>query len=85
MGIVDRLKKLTKRAEDSAAEHEDQIHEAVQKAEAAADQKTGGEYHDEIQKAGTKADALIDNLKPVDARPDPASEDTTEPPAPTHD
>jgi DNA-binding protein H-NS len=85
MGIVDRLKKLTKRAEDSASEHNDQIHEAVQKAEAAADQKTGGEFHDEIQKAGIKADALIDNLKPADARPHPASEDTTEPPAPTHE
>jgi DNA-binding protein H-NS len=85
MGIVDRLKKLTKRAEDSAAEREDQIHEAVQKAEAAADQNTGGKHHDQIQNAGTKADAPIDNLKPADARPDRAPEDTTEPPAPTRE
>jgi hypothetical protein len=80
MGIVDRLKKLTKRAEDSAAEHKDQIHEAVQKAEAAADQRTGGKYHEQIQTAGTKADAFIDNLKPADAQEDQASGDTTTPP-----
>jgi DNA-binding protein H-NS len=80
MGIADRLKNLTKRAEQSAVEHKDQIHEAVQKAEATADQQTGGKYHDQIQKAGTKADALIDNLKPADAQQDGASADATQPP-----
>jgi hypothetical protein len=80
VGIADRLKNLTKRAEDSAAEHKDQIHEAVQKAEAAADERTGGRYHDQIQKAGTKADAFIDNLKAADAQQDKASEDSSEPP-----
>ena len=79
MGIADRLKNLTKRAEDSAVEHKEQIHEAVQKAEAAADQQTGGRYHDQIQTAGTKAEALIDNLKPADAQQDQASEVTGEP------
>lgn len=83
MGIADRLRKLTHRAEDSAVEHKDQIHEAVQKAEAAADERTGGKYHDQIQKAGAKADALVDNLKPADAPPDQAAEDTTEPPTRT--
>ena len=85
MGIVDRLKKLTKRAEGSAAERKDQIHEAVQKAEAAADQNTGGKDHDESQNAGTKADALIDNVKPADAQPDQTSADTTEPPTRTRE
>jgi ElaB/YqjD/DUF883 family membrane-anchored ribosome-binding protein len=63
MGIADKLKGLTSKAEDAAAEHKDQIHEAVEKAEVAADQRTGGKYHDQIQKAAAKADELVDGLK----------------------
>jgi ElaB/YqjD/DUF883 family membrane-anchored ribosome-binding protein len=63
MGIADKLKGLTSKAEDAAAEHKDQIHEAVQKAEVAADQRTSGKYHDQIQKAAAKADTLVDGLK----------------------
>jgi len=62
MGLADKLKNLTKKAEDAAAGHKDQMHQAVQKAEAAADQRTGGKYHDQIQKAGAKADAFVDGL-----------------------
>jgi ElaB/YqjD/DUF883 family membrane-anchored ribosome-binding protein len=63
MGIVDKLKGLTNKAEDAAAEHKDQIHDAVEKAEVTADQRTGGKYHDQIQKAAAKADTFIDGLK----------------------
>jgi ElaB/YqjD/DUF883 family membrane-anchored ribosome-binding protein len=63
MGIADKLKGLTSKAEDAAAEHKDQIREAVGKAEVAADQRTGGKYHDQIQKAAAKADTLVDGLK----------------------
>jgi ElaB/YqjD/DUF883 family membrane-anchored ribosome-binding protein len=63
MGLADRLKGLTKKAEDTAVEHKDQIHEAVQKAEATADQRMGGKYHEQIQKAGDKADSLVDRLQ----------------------
>ena len=62
MGIVDRLRNLTSKAEDTAVEHKDQIHEAMQKAETAADQRTEGRYHEQIQKAGAKADAFVDSL-----------------------
>jgi DNA-binding protein H-NS len=62
MGLADRLKGLTKKAEDAAVEHKDQIHQAVEKAEAAADQRTGGKYHEQIQKAGAKAESLVDGL-----------------------
>jgi hypothetical protein len=62
MGLADRLKGLTKKAEDTAVEHKDQIHQAVEKAEATADQRTGGKYHEQIQKAGAKADSLVDGL-----------------------
>ncbi len=76
MGLADRLRNLGKKAEDTAVEHQEQIHEAVLKAEAAADQRTGGQYHDQIVKAGERADAYVEKLKADDA---PADEDT--PPA----
>jgi ElaB/YqjD/DUF883 family membrane-anchored ribosome-binding protein len=63
MGLADRLKDLRKNSEDAAVEHKEQIHQAVQKAEAAADERTGGKYHEQIQKAGAKADAFVDSLK----------------------
>jgi DNA-binding protein H-NS len=62
MGLTDRLKGLTKKAEETAVEHKDQIHQAVEKAEVTADQRTGGKYHEQIQKAGAKADSLVDGL-----------------------
>jgi ElaB/YqjD/DUF883 family membrane-anchored ribosome-binding protein len=82
MGLADRLKDLTKKAEDTAAEHKDEIHQAVQKAEAAADQRTGGKYHDKIVAAGEKADAYVDTLKPSETQAEPlASESPKQPEA----
>jgi ElaB/YqjD/DUF883 family membrane-anchored ribosome-binding protein len=75
MGLADRLKGLTKKAEDTAVEHKDQIHQAVEKAEAAADQRTGGKYHEQIQKACAKADSLVDGLGNAEKKV--ASEETT--------
>jgi DNA-binding protein H-NS len=74
MGLADRLKGLRKKAEDTAVEHRDQIHDAVQKAEVAADQRTEGRYHEQIQKAGAKADALVEGLQGTDS---PATTETT--------
>jgi hypothetical protein len=70
MDIADRLKGLAKQAEDAAVEHKDQLHEAVQKAEAAADQRTQGKYRERIQKAGAKAHALVEKLPDAEAPPD---------------
>jgi DNA-binding protein H-NS len=67
MGIADKLKSLTKKAEDAAVEHQDQLLDAVQKAEVAADKQTGGKYHDQISKAGAKAEGYVEGLKPEDA------------------
>jgi ElaB/YqjD/DUF883 family membrane-anchored ribosome-binding protein len=64
MGISDRLKQLTKKAENTAAEHKDQIKEAVQKAEVTADQRSGGKYHDQIAGAAAKAQDYVDRLEP---------------------
>jgi DNA-binding protein H-NS len=63
MALSDKIKRLTKKAEVSAAEHGEQLHQAVTKAEAAADQRTGGQYHQQIQQAGAKADELIERVK----------------------
>jgi ElaB/YqjD/DUF883 family membrane-anchored ribosome-binding protein len=75
MGFADRLKGLTKKAEDTAVEHKDQIHQAVQKAEATADQRTGGKYHEQIQKASAKADSFVDGLGETEKKA--ASEEST--------
>ncbi len=64
MPLTDRLSELTKKAQDAAVEHKDQIREAVQKAQVAADQRTGGMYRDQIRRAAEKADAFVDGLKP---------------------
>lgn len=71
MGFADRLKGLAKQAEDEAATHKDQVHNAVLKAQEAADRQTGGQYHDQIVKAGEKADGFVDNLKEPDAPASP--------------
>jgi ABC-type transporter Mla subunit MlaD len=63
MGLADRLKGLAKKAEDATVEHKDQIHQAVQKAEATAEERTGGKYHEQIRKVGAKADTFLEGLK----------------------
>jgi ElaB/YqjD/DUF883 family membrane-anchored ribosome-binding protein len=85
MGISDRLKQLTKRAEDTAAEHKDQIKEAVEKAEVTADQKTGGKYHEQIADAAAKAQSYVDKLEPdaTEKPPAPVTPPGGEPPAGT--
>lgn len=85
MGIADRLKGLTGKAKETAAEHKDQVHKAVENAEALADQRTGGKYHDQIAKAGNKAEAYVEQLQPAEtdaAKTPPAtSPDPPRPPA----
>ncbi len=78
MGIADRLKEATKKAEEAATEHKDQIRQAVQKAEAVADERTGGKYRDQIQKAAAKADTVVDRIPDPDAGQ--RSEPGTQPP-----
>jgi DNA-binding protein H-NS len=68
MGLADRFKDLKAKAEDAVVERSDQIHNAVEKATAVADQRTGGKYSERIQKAGAKADTLVDSLKETDGQ-----------------
>jgi hypothetical protein len=74
MGLADKLKDLRKQAEDAAVEHKDQLQEGVQKAEAAADQRTGGKYHEQIHQAGAKANAFIEGLEETDKSQTPSGE-----------
>lgn len=67
MGLADRLKDVTRKAEEKAAEHGDQIRQAAHKAGDAADQHTGGKYSEKIQRAGAKVDSMVDNLKTPEA------------------
>jgi hypothetical protein len=69
MGLTDRFKDLKAKAEEAVVEHSDQIHGAVEKATAAADQRTGGKYSERIQKVGAKADGLVQSLEGTDGQP----------------
>ena len=82
MGITDRLKDLRKKAEDTSAEHKDQIQAAVEKAEVATDERTGGKYHDQVAKAGAKVEEYVGNLKPEasNAEDAPAARQPSAPP-----
>jgi hypothetical protein len=79
MGLTDKLKDLRSKAEGAVVERSDQIHSAVEKAAAAADERTGGKYSERIQQAGAKADSLLDSLKDDDGQA--AGEAEEQPPA----
>lgn len=81
MGFRETLKNLTTRAQDAAAEHRDEIRQTVDKAEVAADQRTGGKYHDKIEQAGGKVDAYVANLGSRRAQQSQGGGDTPPPPA----
>jgi DNA-binding protein H-NS len=84
MGITDRLKDLRTKATDATVERSEQIHEAVEKVAATADQRTGGKYSEHIQKVGAKADSLVEGLKRTD-RQVGADEREDAPSAPAQD
>lgn len=81
MNISDRLKGLRGKAKEAAAEHKDQIKDAVEKAEVAADRKTGGQYHDQIVNAGEKVESYVEGLNPEDAKGPSTGAESGEPAA----
>jgi hypothetical protein len=66
MGLSDKLKDLTKKAQEAAVEHQDQLQQAVETAGVVADRRTGGRYRTQIAKAGQKASAMVDSLAAKD-------------------
>jgi MT0933-like antitoxin protein len=62
MGLSDKLKQVTEKAKESAAEHREQITGAVETAGAIADKRTRGRYSDKIAKATSKTEAAVDRI-----------------------
>jgi hypothetical protein len=62
VGLGDKLKELTRQAQETVAEHRDQIHDAVDAASVAADRKTRGKHTAKIAKVGQKAGTAVDRF-----------------------
>lgn len=82
MALADRFSELTRKAQDTAVEHKDQIRQAVQKAQVAADQRTGGIYRDQIRRAAEKADAFVGGLESSSGAPSAPDAQAGAPPRP---
>lgn len=62
MGLRDRLTDLRKQAQETVAEHKDEIQGAMETAGAAVDKKTHGKYTDKIAKYGQKASSAVEKF-----------------------
>jgi antitoxin protein of toxin-antitoxin system len=62
MGLSDKLKQVTDKAKESAADHREQITNAVETAGVVADKRTRGRYSDKIAKATAKTGAAVDRF-----------------------
>ncbi len=60
MGLFDEVKDMAAAAEKAAAEHPDQVKQALGKLTDVIDEQTGGSHHDQIAKASQKAEEYID-------------------------
>ncbi len=79
MGFADKLKDLGDKAKSAAAEHKDEISQAVETAAVVADRRTRGKYQAKISRAARKADGYVEKLtddgsaaKPAEAPRPPA-------------
>ncbi|MGH2884731.1 MAG: antitoxin [Solirubrobacteraceae bacterium] len=78
MGLRDRLTDLRKQAQETVAEHKDEIQGAMETAGSAVDKKTHGKYTDKIAKYGQKASNAVENFsgqgsgEPTSEHPDAA-------------
>jgi MT0933-like antitoxin protein len=70
MGLGDKFKNLAKQAQDSAAEHKEQLRGAVEAVGVAADRKTKGRHTDKIARMGQKANDALDRLGDQDSTAD---------------
>jgi hypothetical protein len=62
MGLGDKFKDLAKQAQESVAEHKEQLQGAVEAVGVAADRKTKGRHTDKIARMGQKASDALDRL-----------------------
>src|ERR1700733_7406445 len=73
MGLRDKLTGLREQAQETVAEHKDQIQNAMETAGATVDRKTHGKYTDKIAKYGQKATDAVENFG-GEASGEPAAE-----------
>ena len=62
MGLSDKLKTLSDKAKESAAEHREQITGAVETAGMIADKRTRGRYSDKIAKVTSKTESAVERF-----------------------
>lgn len=62
MGLMDKLKKVTKQAGKAVADNEEKIDDAIDKAAGFADDKTKGKHTDKIDKAVDAAKKGVDKV-----------------------
>jgi MT0933-like antitoxin protein len=73
LGLRDKLTDLRKQAQESVAEHKDEIQGAMETAGAAVDKKTHGKYTDKIAKYGQKASNAVEKFGGPGSEEDPDS------------
>lgn len=61
MGIMDDIAKVAHKAQDLAAQHPDQVKQALDRAEEMLDKNTGGKHTGQIHSAGDKAEAYLND------------------------
>ena len=79
MGLRDRLTDLRKQAQETVAEHKDEIQGAMETAGAAVDKKTHGKYTDKIAKYGQKASNAVEKFGDPPSDEDADSQPATPP------
>jgi len=62
MGFGDKLKDLRKQAQEAVSENSEKIHNALDAAAVAANEKTGGKHAQRIVKFGEKAGGAVDKF-----------------------
>jgi hypothetical protein len=76
MGLSDKLKQFTDKAKESAAEHREQISNAVETAGAVADKRTRGKYSDKIAKATSRTEQAVGRFAGQEGEAGAAEADT---------
>lgn len=89
MGFGDKLKELRQQAQEAVSEHSEKIHDVVDAAAVAANEKTHGKYTNKIAKFGEKAGGAVDKFgaseegSPEAAADAPAAAEAPAAPAPS--
>jgi antitoxin protein of toxin-antitoxin system len=81
MGFGDKLKDLRKQAQEAVSEHSEQLHNVLDVAGAAANEKTRGKHTQRIAKFGEKASEKLDKFAASDGSEEGAAAEAAAPEA----